>query len=144
MQAVIAKLLSDDDYVDQFLDESRMLLKASLAIVTSTLETMTIPFVTPEAGIFVYCDFSSLLPEQTFEGEDTFSNLMYKYAKILMTPGHCQRESKPGYFRICYASVTPEVLTVGMKRLETLVQLLKEHGWENIRSNVDEDTVLKC
>lgn len=144
MQAITAELLSDDEYVDQFLDESRILLKKSLSIVTSRLEKMGIPYVKAEAAIFLYCDFSSLLPERSFEGEGEFANLIFQYCRVVMTPGSSQKDLRPGFFRICYAYVTPEVLNIAMTRLETLVKSLKEHGWENVRSSIDEATILNC
>lgn len=132
MQAIVAKLLSDDDYIDKFLHTSRELLRASYDKVTQGLEEINIPFVPAQAGIFVYCDFSSLLRVNTFEGEDELAELFEQHARIVMTPGSSQNDNKPGFFRICYAFVTPEVLTIGITRLQSICRLLKETGWENI------------
>ena len=129
MQAVVAQLLDDEKYVDDMLDRSRYLLKSSYDTVVTTLNELEIPYVKAQACIFIYVDFSSLLPEPTFEGETKFETLMVDNARIVLTPGHSQRETKPGMFRICYAWVSPDVLEVAMTRLKRVVKDVKTFGW---------------
>lgn len=144
MQAIIAELLSDDEYIDHFLYMNRSLLRSSYDIVTKGLDQMKIPFVPAQAGIFVYCDFSSLLYENSFESEDKLASLIVDYARIVMTPGCSQRDHRPGFFRICYAFVTPHVLRIAVSRLHMMCELLREHGWENIESKLNETKLLSC
>lgn len=131
MQAVLAELLDDEEYIDTFLNTSKELLKSSYKIVTEAMDEMNIPYVTAKACIFVYCDFSSLLPEQTFEGEARFASLVQDGARIVLTPGHSQRDAKPGMFRICYAWVGVDVLRVAMDRLRLVASDIKSGGWED-------------
>ena len=86
---------------------------------------MVIPFVPAEAGLFVYVDFSSLLPERTFNWEAELSKLFFLHARVVMTPGESQRDMNPGWFRICYAWVSPEVLEIAMERLSRLVAKIR-------------------
>ena len=144
MQAVVADILSDDTFVDRFLNISKCLLKASYDIVTQGLNDMHIPFVPAKAGIFVYCDFSSLLQVNSFKGEDEIARLFEEHVRIVMTPGGCQRDRKPGFFRICYAFVTPEVLKIGILRLHMVCALIREHGWKDIRILIKKGMVLNC
>mmetsp|Transcript_12203 Transcript_12203/g.22883 ORF Transcript_12203/g.22883 Transcript_12203/m.22883 type:complete len:550 (+) Transcript_12203:45-1694(+) len=118
MQSVIAELLQDDEFIDSFLNHSRKLLRASYEIVVEALEEMKIPYVPAQAGMFVYCDFSSWLPTNTFEGEAMLVTFFQDQVRIIMTPGECQRDDRPGMFRICYAWVTPNVLRIAMERLK--------------------------
>lgn len=129
MQAIIGELLSDDKYIDIFLDKSRVLLRQSLEIVTNTLDEMSIPYIQAEAGILVYCDFSSLLRDDSFESESELGKLFEDYGRVVMTPGHSQRDNKPGRFRICYAYVTPEVLRVAMSRLSRICKVIRDEEW---------------
>jgi len=132
MQAVVASLLDDEEFIDDFLENSRTLLKASKRIVTNALDEMDIPYVKAHAGIFLYCDLSSLLPEKSFEGEAQLAKLMQEEARVVMTPGESQRDEKPGMFRICYAWVTPEVLQLAMERLKLVASDIRSSGWENL------------
>jgi 1-aminocyclopropane-1-carboxylate synthase len=132
IQMVVAELLTDDEFMDSYLDESRERLHQSYIICVEKLEEMVLPFVPAEAGMFVYVDFSSLLPEKTMEWEQKLSDLMVEYARLILTPGESQRERMPGMFRICYAWVTPEVLRIGMERLSRLVAKIRRMDWGDL------------
>jgi aspartate/methionine/tyrosine aminotransferase len=131
IQYLVSELLTDDVFVDNFLDESRRRLLYNYNICTRKLEEMVLPFIPAEAGIFVYVDFSSLLPEPTFEWEEKLSELMFQ-VRVVLTPGESQRDTTPGMFRICYAWVTPEVLEIAMERLSKLVAKLRRMEWVDI------------
>lgn len=140
IQMITAHMLADYDFVDSFLETSRKKLCTSYEIVVQYLEHMYIPYVPASAGIFVYCDFSSLLPENTFAGEARFSSFLVDVARVVMTPGESQHENRPGFFRICYAAISQETLTVAMKRISVVARLLRVDGWDvvgNIRSYED-------
>jgi 1-aminocyclopropane-1-carboxylate synthase len=64
IQMVVSELLTDDDFVDLYLDESRGRLRQSYLICVEKLEEMVLPFIPATAGQFVYVDFSSLLKEK--------------------------------------------------------------------------------
>jgi aspartate/methionine/tyrosine aminotransferase len=132
IQYIVSELLTDDQFVDRFLDESRERIKVNYNICVSKLEEMVLPFVPAEAGLFVYVDFSSLLPEKTFAMEGRLSDIMFKYAHLVLTPGESQRETRPGMFRICYAWIQPEVLEIAMERLSRLVAKIRRMDWSDL------------
>ena len=132
IQYLIAELLTDDGYVDNFLAKSLRRLRSSYEICTRKLEEMVLPFVPAQAGIFVYVDFSGVLPAKTFENETQLMELMFKYARIVLTPGESQRDESPGMFRICYAFVEPEVLEIGLERLSRFVAKLRRIDWNDL------------
>eukprot|EP00581_Thalassiosira_minuscula_P013756 CAMPEP_0183728716 /NCGR_PEP_ID=MMETSP0737-20130205/28727_1 /TAXON_ID=385413 /ORGANISM="Thalassiosira miniscula, Strain CCMP1093" /LENGTH=468 /DNA_ID=CAMNT_0025960729 /DNA_START=76 /DNA_END=1478 /DNA_ORIENTATION=- len=121
MQMVVSEILTDDHFIYSFLENSRQRIRYSYELCTARLDEMVIPYIPAKAGIFVYADFSSLLPEQTAEGEARFSQLLLDAARIIMTPGLAQHDRKPGMFRICYCFVNPEVLEMAMQRLDKIV-----------------------
>jgi len=135
MQLVTAKLLSNDEedatFCDSFIQYSAAELQKSYALCTSKLEEIDIPYVKAKACMFVYCDFSSVIPTTDFEGEKRFATLLQDRARVVMTPGESQRDDKPGRFRICYAWVSREVLNIGMNRIQRLVNIIRERGWDD-------------
>jgi len=139
MQMITAELLKDDDFVDSFLLDARAQLNWSYTICTRKLEEMVIPYVPAEAGLFVYADFSSVLPEQTFDGEARFASFMQDVARVVMTPGQSQRDRKPGMFRICYTWVSPGVLEIAMERLSCVVAKIRRYHWDNLDSIILDD-----
>ena len=132
IQYVISELLTDDDFIDQFLEESRERLRKSYEICVLKLEEMVVPFVPAEAGLFVYVDFSSLLPQKTFEWERKLSELMFQHARIVLTPGETQKDRTPGNFRICYSWVSSEVLEIAMERLSRMIGKLRRIDWSDL------------
>ena len=142
MQMVLTDLLTDDKFIDSFLNESRKLLKRSYDTFVENLKAMEIPFVQAEAGIFIYCDFSAFLPEPTFENEKILSDYLNRYARIVLTPGACQRENKAGMFRICYAWVSHEVLCIAFERMKKLLMKINEDGFVSVIS-MDDDEIMK-
>jgi aspartate/methionine/tyrosine aminotransferase len=135
IQMVVSELLTDDDFVDLYLDESRGRLRQSYLICIEKLEEMVLPFVPAEAGQFVYVDFSSLLPEKTMYWEQKLSELLVEKGRLILTPGESQRERMPGMFRLCYAWVTPEVLKIGMERLSRIVSKIRRMDWSDLNDS---------
>lgn len=126
---IAAEMLTDDAFVDSFLDEARVRLEYSYRLCVTKLEEMVIPYIPAEAGLFVYADFSSLLRTKDFAEERRLCAIMMKYAKLVLTPGETQHDTKPGMMRICYAWVPPEVLEIAMERLSKLVVKLRKMDW---------------
>ena len=135
MQMVLAEILTDDNFLDGFLDDCRATLLWSHAICVQKLEEMVVPFVDAVAGISVYVDLSSLLPEQSWEGERRLARLIEQAARVVLTPGESMNEQEPGHFRLCYACVTPEVLEIAMERLSFLVKKIRRHGVDGLASD---------
>lgn len=145
MQMIIAEVLVDDQFIDSFLETSQYQISSSHNICTKKLEEMVIPFVQAEAGLCVYVDFSSLLPEQTFEAEVKFAWLIESVARVVMTPGQSQHDCKPGMFRLCYTWVTPAVLEIAMERLSYIVlQIRRNRSWEDLLGGSWTEEVTKC
>ena len=135
IQVIIAELLTDDAFVDSFLEEASRRLRLSYEICVNKLEEMVIPYIPADAGLFVYCDLSSLLPFKTFEGEAMLCALITDYARVVLTPGESQREQTPGMFRLCYAWVSPEVLIIAMERLSKLVSKIRKMDWGDMNES---------
>jgi aspartate/methionine/tyrosine aminotransferase len=132
IQYLVSELWTDDQFLDEFLDESRHRLLISYSICISKLQEMVVPYVPATSGMFVYIDLSALLPNKTFAAEQQLTDLMYEHARIVLTPGESQRDPRPGMFRICYAWVVPAVLEIAMERLSRLVAKIRKLDWSDL------------
>lgn len=101
MQMILSEVLTDDNFIYQFLDTAREKIRYSYYFVTKRLDEMVIPYVKAKAGIFVYVDFSALLPSPTPEGEAQFASLLIDAAHIIMTPGQSQKDLKVNLQNLC-------------------------------------------
>jgi aspartate/methionine/tyrosine aminotransferase len=132
IQYIVAELLTDDAYVDEFLAISRLRLRQSYEVCIRKLEEMVLPYVPAQAGLFVYVDFSAVLPAKTFEYEAQLTDLLFRYARVVLTPGESQRDERPGMYRICYAWVEPSVLEIALERLSRFVVKLRRLNWNDL------------
>jgi len=139
MQLMIADVLSDEKWVDKYLDYSNAQLRKCYEIVATTLDEIDVPYVKASAGMFVWADFSSLLPEESWEGEEGFTSVCYEEGGIVMTPGQAQRADRPGWFRICFGWNSVDVLEVGMERLVGVCMGIRGRGWVDLEVEERED-----
>jgi 1-aminocyclopropane-1-carboxylate synthase len=123
------------------LETSRARLALSYQICSQKLDEMVVPHFGAEAGVFVYADFASLMPPSVrssrnrrdqYEWEDEFGRLLFRHARLVLTPGGVQHDPRPGRFRICYGWVSVEVLQIAMERLSRFVAKVRRLDWEDL------------
>ncbi|CAB9519566.1 Probable inactive 1-aminocyclopropane-1-carboxylate synthase-like protein 2 [Seminavis robusta] len=136
VQFMMADLLNDKPFVDDFLAQACQRLKHSYELCTRVLSELEIPFVKAHAAMFVYLDLSELI--STVEQEEQFGKVVMKRARMVLTPGTTQHDPKPGGFRICYAYVPADVLEIGMERLRKVVTTIRKQG--GLGDWVDDDS----
>lgn len=130
-QALVADMLGDDAFCDAYLEENSAALAAGCAAVTAALDKLDLPYLLPNYGIYIWCDFSSLLPAfaggrtdaaALFAAEARLNDLFVTDLKLVLTPGDAQHAPEPGWFRICFAFVEAPVLAVALGKLAAYVE----------------------
>jgi len=123
-QQLVADLLNDTEFCDTFLKINAARLRASCELVEARLHALHIPFVMPTAGMFIWFDLSQLLLSTTFSSDIDIYNALIAEQSIVLTPGSSQH-GPPGtaWFRICYAYVQPDILTVALDRLTAFIKM---------------------
>lgn len=79
---------------------------------------MEIPYTPAVAGIFVWVDLRSLLPEPTWEGEKALWEALIEECGLLVTPGRSCHAASPGFFRFCYAAIPLPGVVQAAQRLQ--------------------------
>jgi len=132
IQAMVADLISDDEFVDAYIIENTRRICNNCEILLTGLDKLDISYVVPAAGMFVWVDFAPLLsllettsdsPLSDLEGE--LHERLLNELHIVITPGASQHAAKPGLFRICYASVSLSMLEDAVARLSKWVEELR-------------------
>uniref|UniRef100_A0A914VWT9 Aminotransferase class I/classII domain-containing protein n=1 Tax=Plectus sambesii TaxID=2011161 RepID=A0A914VWT9_9BILA len=133
VQNVACKIMSDFEwYTKKFLPENLRRLQKHSNLVSKTLTEMSIPFIPPTAGFHVFCNFSELLENKSFEGEDELFKAFCS-AGVYMTPGQYQACDEPGWMRLVFSGST-ESLEEGLRRLRKVVNELRMRNNLNINS----------
>ncbi|KAJ8768550.1 hypothetical protein K2173_022657 [Erythroxylum novogranatense] len=126
-QHLIASMLSDDEFVERFIRESKTRLASRHKLLTEGLARLGISCLKgSNAGLFVWMNLRRLLKEQSFEGEMALWRVIINEVKLNVSPGSSFHCSEPGWFRVCFANIDDETVEVALARIRTFVLQSKE------------------
>ncbi|GMI76432.1 1-aminocyclopropane-1-carboxylic acid (acc) synthase 6 [Hibiscus trionum] len=120
-QHLIASMLSDDDFVDNFIVESRELLFKRHNYFTWSLSQVGIGCLKSNAGLFIWMDLRKLLKDKTFEAEMELWRVIINDVKLNVSPGSSFHCDEPGWFRVCFANMDDNTMEVALLRIRTFV-----------------------
>ncbi|KAJ4843883.1 acetyl-CoA synthetase [Turnera subulata] len=120
-QYLLSSMLSDDEFVENFLAESSRRLGKRHGNFTSELEQVGINCLKGNGGLFVWMDLRHLLREKTYEGEMELWRMIINDVKLNVSPGSSFHCVEPGWFRVCFANVDDETVEVAMRRIRAFV-----------------------
>ncbi|KAJ0913904.1 putative 1-aminocyclopropane-1-carboxylate synthase [Helianthus annuus] len=121
-QHLLASMLSDHKFVENFLSESRIRLAHRHDMFTRGLAQVGIGSLESKAGLFFWMDLRRFLKEPTFESEMTFWRVIINEIKLNVSPGQSFHCSEPGWFRVCFANMDDETTLVALWRIKTFVR----------------------
>ncbi|OIW04850.1 hypothetical protein TanjilG_13690 [Lupinus angustifolius] len=121
-QHMLASMLSDDRFVDNFLAESKRRLAKRHSIFSKVLEEVNIAKFPSNAGLFCWMNLKSLLKEQTFEAEMMLWHVIINEVKLNVSPGSSFNCSEPGWFRVCFANMDDETVEVALRRIRIFIE----------------------
>lgn len=92
--------------------------------LTDCLDELSIPYLPPTSGFFVWIDLSGfLLNDPVLTNEEKEQNLYLRLANdfgLLLTPGNSMRSEKPGFFRCVFAAATDSEFEVCLEKFRHL------------------------
>lgn len=119
-QALLAELLTDDTFLTSFIDQNKQLLFQQYTLVTSHLTTLNIPYVPAASGLFVFFNLQSCMSSVSFEAERALFQRLADIG-VVLTPGESCHNDEPGWFRMCYAWVTPKAIDEAFTRIKKFI-----------------------
>ncbi|XVF73120.1 hypothetical protein PTKIN_Ptkin12aG0176300 [Pterospermum kingtungense] len=125
-QYLLASMLSDEEFVGNFLSESSKRLAKRHHVFTKGLEQVGISCLKSNAGVFFWMNMRPLLKEQTMEGEMELWRVIINEVKLNISPGSSFQCSEPGWFRVCFANMDDDTVEVALNRIRAFVLKGKE------------------
>ncbi|KAG5251757.1 hypothetical protein OIU77_024722 [Salix suchowensis] len=125
-QYLLASMLSDEEFVENFLAVSSKRIEKRHSIFTKGLEQIGISCLESNAGVFVWMNLRHLLEEQTNDGEMALWRVIINDVKLNVSPSSSFHCVEPGWFRVCFANMDDETLEVALKRIHAFVGEQKE------------------
>ncbi|XP_057519178.1 1-aminocyclopropane-1-carboxylate synthase-like [Amaranthus tricolor] len=137
-QTLIGSMLSDEEFVDKFLAESRKRLENRHNLFTKGLSQFGIQCLKSNAGLFVWMNLRQLIEDNpTEDGELKLWRVIINEVKINVSPGcsfHCK---EAGWFRVCIANMDDETMQVSLKRIRNFAA-------QKMENNVVKSSKRKC
>ncbi|KAK9121597.1 hypothetical protein Syun_019214 [Stephania yunnanensis] len=138
-QHLIARMLSDDDFVKSFLAESKKRLARRHRIMRMGMAQVGIGSLRSNAGLFIWMDLRRLLKERSFDGEMELWHLIINDVKLNVSPGSAFHCSEPGWFRVCLSNMDDRTMEVALRRIGKFVRKstkveedeMKNRRWQN-------------
>ncbi|XP_028096109.1 1-aminocyclopropane-1-carboxylate synthase-like [Camellia sinensis] len=125
-QYLLASMLSDDDFVGRFLNESSRRLECRHKIFTKGLKEMGIDCLNTNAGLFYWMDLYLLLKEPTIEAKMALWRVIINDVKLNVSSGSSFHCTEVGWFRVCFANIDDDTIEISLQRIRTFVTKKKE------------------
>lgn len=117
VQVQLSECLEDEDWVDEFLAQSRVLLQESVDATERVLRRCGATYSSPRGALFVWANLHEWCVRAGGELE-LFKHLTsLDGGGVLLCPGD-SFQAAPGWFRICVTAAPTGHLEVGLARLE--------------------------
>ncbi len=120
-QHLLVNMLSDEEWLTNYIETMRHRLGASYRCATSALEAAGIPYMSGDAGLFILADLRPFMDEVSWESEDGLWRRILEETNVNLTPGSACHVGEPGFMRICFATETPEMVTSAIARVSSLL-----------------------
>ncbi|KAL0305214.1 UNVERIFIED_CONTAM: 1-aminocyclopropane-1-carboxylate synthase 2 [Sesamum calycinum] len=129
-QYFIARMLSDEEFIDEFLSESAARLGRRHNTFIKGLEKAGIKCLESNGAVYCWMDLRQLLQEPTFEAETSLWKTIINVYKLNVLPGSTFHCKEPGWFRISFASMDDETLRVALERIQIFAsEILNGHNF---------------
>ncbi|KAH9616687.1 hypothetical protein KSS87_010504 [Heliosperma pusillum] len=117
-QYLLAGLLSDNTFIDKYINHNKRRLRDRQSMLVSGLKQAGISCLESNSGLYCWVNLSHLLKEKSFEAEmELWKEMVYK-VKLNISPGSSCHCVEPGWFRICFANLSEDVLNLAMQRIQ--------------------------
>ncbi|XP_071710765.1 1-aminocyclopropane-1-carboxylate synthase 9-like [Rutidosis leptorrhynchoides] len=121
-QHLVSNIIGDKKFMKYYMKENIKRLKKRHEMLVSKLKRIGIKCLKSNAGLFCWVDMRHLLSSKTFEAEIELWNKILFVTKLNISPGSSCHCNEPGWFRICFANVSEDMLNVSMQRLKAFME----------------------
>jgi len=122
-QTLLTHMLLDDEFVRRFTRTNQERLTKTYEQTVSILDKYNIPYVKPNAGVFLWVNFEDLICKKLNKkhidmvDEKLFWDGMLLEAKVYLPAGHFFHCQVPGWFRLCFTCKSLMIVETCIQRI---------------------------
>ncbi|BAU02449.1 hypothetical protein VIGAN_11198300 [Vigna angularis var. angularis] len=121
-QRLVTSMLSDKRFIREYLETNRKRIRQVRDEFVDCLSKLGIKCAKSSAGMFCWANMSGLIRPYSEKGEIELWEKFLSIAKISITPGSACHCIEPGWFRICFTTITLEEVPLVIKRIRRVVE----------------------
>ncbi|KAL2334508.1 hypothetical protein Fmac_015721 [Flemingia macrophylla] len=124
-QRLVTSMLSDKRFIREYFETNRKRIRQVHDEFVDCLSKLGIKCAKSSAGMFCWADMSGLIRPYSEKGEIELWEKFLSVAKINITPGSSCHCIEPGWFRICFTTITLEEIPLVIERIRRVVESCK-------------------
>ncbi|XP_074564740.1 1-aminocyclopropane-1-carboxylate synthase 6-like isoform X2 [Curcuma longa] len=121
IQHLLISMLTDVKFIADYLKMNRERLRIMYALLVSSLMELGVQCVKSTGGFYCWMDMSKFMKSYSEKGEFELWKVMLDSAKIHITSGTTCHCIEPGWFRLCFTTLTRNDVPLLMERLKGVI-----------------------
>ncbi|XP_057843860.2 1-aminocyclopropane-1-carboxylate synthase 6 isoform X2 [Cryptomeria japonica] len=117
-QCLLISILSDSQFIKKYLRENQRRLRERSAAFSEGLTKAGIRCFKSNGGLYLWVEMADLMPSFNQKGEHALWERLLSEAKINITPGSACHCIQPGWFRVCFATLSDHDASVALQRIQ--------------------------
>ncbi|XP_057762715.1 1-aminocyclopropane-1-carboxylate synthase 6 [Arachis stenosperma] len=124
-QRLVTSMLSDKKFIQDYFETNRNRMRQVHHEFVDALSKIGIKCAKSSGGMFCWADMSGLIKPYSEKGELELWEKFMSIAKINITPGSACHCIEPGWFRICFTTMSLEEIPLVIERIRRVVEVCK-------------------
>ncbi|WOL06278.1 putative aminotransferase ACS12 [Canna indica] len=117
-QHLVISMLTDTKFITEYIKMNRERLRVMYELLVNGLQQLGIECAKSSGGFYCWADMSKFMKSYSEKGEFELWKDMLNLAKIHATPGLACHCIEPGWFRLCFTTLTQKDIPVVIERIK--------------------------